>query len=290
MNNNKFTHCGSCNNYQDKTIIQERILQEGEQYEFITEEDSIVFILKGSVQLSFDTQIDIKVESPHMIIIPSGSFYAREASNRTTLIQLPIKQQIETCDCLLIESNTPQDKILTKASIQEKEYLYPLPPSPIILEHLNLLIKSISQGLSCIHLINLKIKELIFIIRINYPEEERLKFFSPLISSDRIFSEFIHKTYRKVGSIKELAEQSYYSLSGFDKRFRRVFGKSASQWMKERRAADIYRDIKKGEKTFKQISLEYGFCSPAHFNDFCKSKLGNTPGRIRKEDTNEHIV
>ena len=76
---------------------------------------------------------------------------------------------------------------------------------------------------------------------------------------------------------------THYSLSGFQKRFKKVFGVSAYHWMKDVRSKSIYHQINSTEKSFKEISDEYGFSSPSHFNDFCKVHFGTTPGRIRRK-------
>ncbi len=157
--------------------------------------------------------------------------------------------------------------------------------------YLGLLNKFTLYGISsCAQYLEIKIKELIYIMAVEYTEEERLKFFDPLITNDLIFTDFIHKTYDKVKTIKELAELSYYSLSGFEKRFRRVFGKSASQWIKEKKVTDIYVEIRKGEKTFKELSAEYDFSSPSHFSYFCKTQLGNTPSKLRTIGIKDYLL
>jgi AraC-like DNA-binding protein len=139
-----------------------------------------------------------------------------------------------------------------------------------------------ASGLSGNPYIELKMRELIYIMRQDYSEKELVGFVKYIKVRDLTFSDSVYRAYSKVNSVKELARLSYYSLSGFKKHFEKVFGVSASKWIKEKRTTEIYREIMKGEKTFKEISLDFDFSSPAHFNDFCKQQLGNTPGKLRK--------
>lgn len=90
--------------------------------------------------------------------------------------------------------------------------------------------------------------------------------------------------YKRTSNIKDLAELSYYSLSGFDKKFRRIFGQAPSKWMNERRKTNIYKELFDANKTLKQISKEYGFSSAVYFNNYCKSVFGMSPGEIRKKE------
>lgn len=102
------------------------------------------------------------------------------------------------------------------------------------------------------------------------------------LDKDYLFSDFIYSNYRKVRNVQELADLSFYSLSGFEKKFRRTFGISASKWLKQKLSMEILYEITKTSKQFKEISLDLGFSSPSHFNNFCKSLLGKTPREIRK--------
>lgn len=135
---------------------------------------------------------------------------------------------------------------------------------------LRMLNTCITDQLKCIYYFEIKIKEL-------------LNFFYPLLTKDTHFSDIILRNYNKVKTVKDLADLTHYSISGFEKRFKRVFGISPYKWLKKQKAKNIYREINYSVKTFKEISLEYDFTSPSHLNNFCKTNFGDTPGNIRRQ-------
>lgn len=91
-------------------------------------------------------------------------------------------------------------------------------------------------------------------------------FFSHWPREYNSFSDFIYQNYREVKSISELASLSCYSRSGFEKRFRKIFGVPASHWITLRKAADIYHEIRRSRKSIKQICFDYSFSSYVSFS------------------------
>jgi AraC-like DNA-binding protein len=81
-----------------------------------------------------------------------------------------------------------------------------------------------------------------------------------------------------------LAKKVNYSISGFEKRFKRVFDMSPYQWIQAQRAQAIYHEIHCSSKTFAELGYDFGFSSPSHFSNFCKQMFKETPGRLRKKN------
>jgi len=141
----------------------------------------------------------------------------------------------------------------------------------------------INDGIKSIRFFELKIQEFFFLVQEYYTKSQIASFLTPIYSNDFIFSNNIFKSIGKIRTVKGLANAFDYSLSGFEKKFKRVFKVSPYRWMQEQRAKKIYHEVAYGPKTFTLISEEYGFSSPAHFNDFCKQFFGGTPGYLRKK-------
>ena len=74
-----------------------------------------------------------------------------------------------------------------------------------------------------------------------------------------------------------------YTVSGFEKRFKRVFGVSPYKWMNNQKAKMIFQQVRTTDLTLKEISANFGFTSLSRFNDFCKTNLGKPPGDIREK-------
>lgn len=131
----------------------------------------------------------------------------------------------------------------------------------------------------------IKIREFFYLVAMSYSEKDRQRFFESLDPQQQDFAAFIYRNYKRACSVRELAAMSSYSLSGFEKRFHKVFAQTASSWIATRKAMDIYTQICDTAKPFKVLSLEYGFSCQAHFNRFCRKHLGQAPGMIRTAGT-----
>ena len=111
-----------------------------------------------------------------------------------------------------------------------------------------------------------------------------------MINTDQLFTNAVFDSYKGVRTAKELADKLFYSLSGFEKRFKKVFGVPVYQWMQTQRSNNILHEIKCSTKTFSEISAEYYFSNPSHFSAFCKDQFGKSPREIRNKNVRKEIT
>lgn len=270
----------SCYNYEKggkRPTIEKLILKKGGQlWDVFPIDNKSIFVVSGALSFSFGEVIDEVIPCGKMMLLPAGSQFKSIAEKDTVLILIRLHNTKQLCDCfsldaLLKEEDSNFDPGLCFLDINERVEVF-----------LDFLDTCMSDGLKCTYYFELKAKEYYFLLRAYYPKKELLRFFYPLLSKDISFSELVLKNHYKVKTVQELANMTHYSLSGFQKRFKKVFGGvSAYHWMKDERSKAIYHEINSSEKSFKEISEDYGFSSPSHFNDFCKMNFGVTPGRIR---------
>jgi AraC-like DNA-binding protein len=159
---------------------------------------------------------------------------------------------------------------------------HPLKTNKVISNYLELLLESLNDGLSCDYFHKIKQKELFYYLRAYYPKKELSAFFSPMLNGDIHFSQLVFKNYDSVKNLGELAKIANYSLSGFKKRFTKVFGMSPQRWIENEKAKKIRYEINCTHKSFKEISVEFNFSSPSHFDSFCKRVFGMSPGKLRE--------
>ena len=148
--------------------------------------------------------------------------------------------------------------------------------------YLDLLLECYRGGLHCHYYNENKVRELMFIFRAFYPKEQLRKFFSPALTGDTSFSQFIMDNYNSYNTLSDMASSLNYTVSGFEKKFRKIFGCSPYNWLKRRKALDIYQCISTSNLRMNEISNNFGFSSPAAFNTFVKQTFGITPGQIRQ--------
>jgi AraC-like DNA-binding protein len=256
-------------------------LKENQDFEFIARENKILLVINGSLKCSLPGYTDESLSSGQMIFISIGTRCLINTIEGVSVICLKPGLILSRCNHSdLYQPELPEDKLTV------------LKFTPIIsayIDSLRWFLNMNSQDHTLY--ICIKTRELFYLMSICYTHGERSLFFRNLASRDRDFSDFIYQNYRKVKSINELASLSFYSRSGFEKRFRKTFGVPASHWITLRKAADIYHEIRRSRKSIKQISFDHGFSSLSHFHKFCKAKFGLSPGFIRKQmRTDDEVI
>ncbi len=275
-----------CYNYEksQSPIVGKTLLKAEQEWSFTSIINKLIYIAEGEYNFSYSHFKNKVVSSGQMFIIPAGVSVSGKALEDTTLYTLRLKDTQNLCECFSL------DMLLREEDENTDHDLYLLSVDKKISNFFELWSVSIDDGLLCKYFLSLKIKELFYMLRAYHTKEDLLSFFYPLLSNDMTFSDFVLRNHFKVKTVNELAEKANYSLSGFQKRFRKVFGVSAYNWMKEEKLKVIFHEINNTNNTFKEISSKFGFSSPSHFNDFCKTNFGHTPGVLRKDKINVRII
>ncbi|MBD8346729.1 helix-turn-helix domain-containing protein [Dysgonomonas sp. HGC4] len=261
----------------DDLIIEYIELIENSTWTLSDKYSTMIFVMNGELLFSFNEYKNQLIGEGKALMIPTSYKFSAVTKQNCTLITIKIPESIHFDRSFALES-----LLSTKSS----EYTYNLSYLDInemLWMYLNNLQSYLTKGIQCAHLLELKIKELFFIFQAFYSKEKLLDFFYLHLSTDISFRDLVYKNYAKAKTAQDLAFLMNYSSSGFHKHFKKVFGMPAYQWILQKRSKIILYEISESKKSFKEISEEYGFNSPAHFNDFCKNKLGSSPGTIRKE-------
>ncbi|GAB6008947.1 helix-turn-helix domain-containing protein [Dysgonomonas reticulitermitis] len=251
-------------------------MKKEQSWEVFSEDNLVVFILEGNLRFSFGEYLDRTISKGQMMVLPAGSQLLGRAVEESSLIVIRLLETMQLCDCYSL------DMLLHEKDDSFIPGLYYLDIKERLSSFLSFMDECVGDGLKCIFYLDLKVKELFFILRAYYTKEELFSFFYLLLSRNISFSDQVLKSHYKAKTVQELADILHYSLSGFQKRFKKVFGVSAYHWMKKERLKSIFHEINSTLKSFKEISDEHGFSSPSHFNDFCKANFGATPGKIRQ--------
>jgi len=276
----------TCYNYEkgECPLIENLSVEEGGEYLFNSVSMKFIFVMEGILTVSYGEHRNVTITENNLIALPPG--YQCVLGAKTGNVEFTIfriRQYVRLCDTFSIERLKEEVPLPRKAEKQKSI------SSLVIDNRLQFFITDlrshIDNGLRCHYYFQIKIKELLFILRAYYPKEELRMLFTPILSKDISFSEQVFRLHEQVRSVKELASQMNYSVSGFQKRFKNVFGMSPNSWLSEQRSRMILSEINATNKSFKEISSDYGFSSPSHFNGFCKSRFGCTPAKLRKDFT-----
>lgn len=269
----------NCINYQEceKSAIDIIEIKEGETRNSVSGFNQIIFILTGSISYTTDNQNNLKKESSKAILLPANTPITIKSEGGAKLIAIRITGISKLCDAYALT------KLLYTEKYNPKNRLATLEITPMLQTFLDMLYQFISDGIRCGSYFDSKIKEMFLILRTYYEKSDILHFLYPLLSNDMAFSDIILSNYTRVKTVSELAELTNYSLSGFQKKFKKVFNMPAHQWLTEQRMKAIFQDINNPEIALKEICSKFQFSSISYFNDFCKMQFGKTPGQLRKE-------
>jgi len=269
----------------DKPSIEIKQIKGNDGWQVIPQIHKIVIILKGSFHfISGKNDTGEVLQTGHMLFLASGisaSFQGNSFESEILVIRIINKTHF--CETYRLEHLWQQiNKQDSQTEILRQDSFHLLDVNVEMGNYLFSLVGLIRSGFRCQNYLSIKIKEFFYILRCYYTKEDLFHFFRSLLSSDMIFSQQVMEHYAKCHSAKELAKVLNYSVSGFEKRFKKVFNDTPYHWMMTQRAYDIHTDIIAGEMNFKQISDKYGFSSPSVMNDFIKQMFDMTPGQIRK--------
>ncbi|MCL2041132.1 MAG: helix-turn-helix domain-containing protein [Bacteroidales bacterium] len=277
----------SCFQYSTHDAAIEIIeLKKNENFQIQSDANQILFVMHGLFDISGKKVRDKKIQKEESILIPLHSPYVITAMEAGSFMVMKLNFNITFCDRLPLELLLELHGKIKK----EPDTIGLLAPNMRLTNLVNMIKEYMDDGLKCSFFFDIKIREFLYLIRVYYDKTVVFNFFKPIYSTDFVFSNNIYKNLDDVKTVKELASALNYSLSGFEKKFKRVFNVSPYQWMQEQKAKKIYHEIHCSKKTFTEMAFEYEFSSPAHFNVFCKLFFGQTPGELRKENMERSAV
>jgi len=264
-----------CKNYAKKNdaVFERECLRKGEVFQKSVDEAIILFILLGNISVAEDNTIK-NMNSGDIILIPPVHHLTITVMEDVELITFRIKSPIHLCNI------QPLEKLLGDPA-DIKDYSVSLSANERIRDFLNLLSKCLEDGLRCKCFAEIKSKEIFYYFRAYYSKESLRSFFAPLFTKDYEFSVYILRNYKKMKTVQQFAEELGYSLSKFERQFKKIFRESPYQWMTKQKSKLIYNDLVNTNRTLMDIADEYDFSSLSQFCDFCKRVLGTSPVKIR---------
>jgi AraC-like DNA-binding protein len=273
----------SCFQYgANEAAIEILEIKEGEEHQIFSDSNEILYVIEGVFNISNKKTENLNIKTGETILIPLHSPSVIRAITDVKIMVMKLNFNITFCDRLPLELLLETHGKLKKNSIDQIEVLE---PNLRLSNFVDTMLEYTTDGLKCTFFFDIKIREFLFLIRAYYDKHIVFNFFKPIYNTDFVFSNSIYKNIDDAKTVKELANLLNYSLSGFEKKFKKVFNASPYQWIQEQKAKKIYHEINCSKKSFTEMAFDFDFSSPAHFNVFCKQFFGKTPGDLRKENT-----
>jgi len=248
------------------------ILQIDESY------NRVFFLLKGRIGF-LEGSTYRTFEEGNFILLPRGCEYILNIEENSFLVIVHVHSKMQFCKHFSF--------VILHQLNKSKNYhptVYSLKINTIIYSYLNNIIIMLSEGIKCKYFHDIKQKELLHYLCAYYSKNDLITFFAPMLNDDTDFVELIYQNFESAKTIADLANITHYSLSGFKKRFSKIFGMSPHSWMEKEKAKKIHYDINCTQKSFKEIAVKYNFYSASHFTRFCNKMYGMSPTMLRKKN------
>lgn len=142
------------------------------------------------------------------------------------------------------------------------------------------------QPAACGKYIDLKCRELVYILTCYYPLHQISSFFYPISTYTESFHYFVMQNYDKVKNVEEFAHRGGYTTTTFRRMFKNMYGVPVYEWILDKKREGILNDLQYTKQRISVISTRYGFDSLSHFAHFCKDSFGDTPRSLRKRSAN----
>lgn len=229
-----------------------------------------LFVVKGSMYVAANNDhINYSLKEWEFIFVPIGTtltcWIARDSA------------------ILIARMTTQYLGIRISHSLENKScWFYPLQANDRIQYFIEGLLTLLKDGLNCRYYMQMEVSRILYLLHTYYPLEERIRFFSSMISPDTTFSEFIRLKWTKYMTVKGLANAMNLSRLQFLHQFKKVFGMNPHQWLQQHKMQRIYQDICKSNKTLKQIAIENQLTHKS-FIRYCHKHFGLNPSAIREQ-------
>jgi len=239
----------------------------------------LLIVLKGSGKISFRKFVDKPVANGDILLLPIHTVVRFKVEEESSILVFKLQPSIHFCDHFSLEA------LFERQDKRERRRYIALQSNQRIISYTKSLVPCLLDGLQCKYFLDLKIKELFFILRAYNTRADLSVFFSPMMTEDADFYAFVLANYQSARTVGELAKKARYSVTGFERRFKKIFGVSAHTWLKEQMSANLFHEITCTRKSFYEIGKLFGFSSSAHLSNFCKLSFGVSPSTLRKKGT-----
>ena len=237
------------------------------------ERNVIIFTIEGSCSISYDQFPNRVFTSGNMIFLPKSAVIKTKVLEDAKFMYMAFDVPQNPCDKQNFEHLWETCKTITYD-------FAPLNMNYPMTDFINSLAYYLRNGGNCVHLHEIKHKELFLILRWFYTKEQFAAFFYPIIGKSFDFKNFILENYAQCDRLEELIERSNMCPNAFMKKFKAEFGITAYQWMLKQMCQKIVHVALQPGATIKDIMINIGIDSPSHFNRICKRHFSKTPKEL----------
>lgn len=172
-------------------------------------------------------------------------------------------------------------RISTKSIVGQLPYIN---LKPELLPFVKYTSACLSLNQICPNFVEWRKAELFSFFKQNYSLFELRCLFDSVIEKDFDFKQFVLDNIEKVENINDWAKLSHMSVSSFKRNFKKIFGESPGQYLRNYKHKKIKEALLKTDKPIKDLAIYFNFSTASNFSQYCKKEFGDTPSNIRENN------
>ena len=270
----QYTNCTGCPKNVENILVY-RNLPKGEHIpKDKCTQNCMLFMIKGELLINSEEHPGITLRERQIVLQAIGSKVEILALTDVEYVVYWFNELPLLCEDRYKEMMEQAEAPLTYTPLIMSERLYHLVTS---------MPEFLAEENPCSKYIDLKCKELVFLITNFYPLPQLSSFFYPISTYTESFHYFVMQNYSKVKNVEEFAHLGGYTTTTFRRLFKNLYGVPVYEWILEKKREGILEDLQHTKMRITEICNRYGFDSLSHFAHFCKDSFGDTPRALRKK-------
>lgn len=270
----QYTNCTGCPNATENILVYRKLSKGEHTPKDKCTQNCMLFMIKGELLINSDEYPGQTLHDKQFILQAIGS-------KIETLALTDVEYVVYWFNELPVICEERYKEIVEQTEV-------PLTYTPMVMNNrLYQLVNSMPEFLGdespCSKFVELKCKELVYLITNFYPLPQLSAFFYPISTYTESFHYFVMQNYSRVKNVEEFAHLGGYTTTTFRRLFKNFYGIPVYEWILEKKREGILEDLQHTNMRITEISNRYGFDSLSHFAHFCKDSFGDTPRALRKK-------
>ncbi|MDM1408297.1 AraC family transcriptional regulator [Myroides sp. DF42-4-2] len=242
----------------------------GEQ---LVKEHGISYLISGELE-AFDGKTTYYYRKGDIIVYRKNSLIR--------FVKYPYKEEVFQAISVVLDEELLQEFALNKGykpEIKATANLLRLEPNDLLQDYFTTLKGWFTHELADRELINLKKKELIYLLLHHNPNLQHLLFHFGQPGKVDLES-YMNLHFRFNIPLVEFAFLTGRSLATFKRDFEKIFHQSPNKWLVNRRLEESYYLLEQKKMKVKDVYMEVGFESLSHFSHAFKQRFGVNPSKL----------
>lgn len=270
----QYTNCTGCPNATENILVYRKLSKGEHTPKDKCTQNCMLFMIKGELLINSDEYPGQTLHDKQFILQAIGSKIETLALTDVEYVIYWFNELPVICEERYKEIVEQTEVPLTYTPMVMNNRLYQL---------VNSMPEFLGDELPCSKFIELKCKELVYLITNFYPLPQLSAFFYPISTYTESFHYFVMQNYSRVKNVEEFAHLGGYTTTTFRRLFKNFYGIPVYEWILEKKREGILEDLQHTNMRITEISNRYGFDSLSHFAHFCKDSFGDTPRALRKK-------